>query len=310
MLQLQKTFYRIIMDISAFYQIYASAFSQTDDLIYLLDKDGFLIDCNDKLLHFLGFDKIEGNSPGLIYDMMSKQGLWTSEQLQSFMQHDIDALISAKKKIDQQAIINNKGSILYFELSRTPLSDPAGNILGLIVILRNVTKEKQLTSQLKNIKAQSRNNSLNGDSLFSEKTRPKETTKILLIEDNLIAQKVEKSILMACRCFIDVVATPKQACELFKPGKYDLIFMDLTLDDGNGYNLTAVLRKSEQGSKFRVPIIALTGHDPAEVGLNCEDSEMDGIIQKPLTIDQAKQLIRRYVDNSDVEIKGFRPFNQ
>lgn len=298
------------MDISAFYQLYSSAFSQTDDLVYLLDKDGFLIDCNDKLLQFLGFDNIEDNSPGSIYDMMRKQGLWTSEQLDNFVQHDIDAMMSGKKMVEQQSIINTKGSVSHFEFSRTPLTDSSGNNVGLVVTLRDVTKQKQLSSQLKKLKKQSHYNTLDGKSLFSENTKQPETTKILLVEDNHIAQKAEKSILMACRCFIDVAATQKQAGELFKPGKYDLVLMDLTLGDDNGYTLTAILRKREQGSKFRVPIIALTGHDPTVVGFNCEDSEMDGIIKKPLTIEQAKQLIKRYVDNSNVDVKGLRPFKQ
>lgn len=292
-------------------QIYASAFSKMEDLIYLLDKDGFLIDCNHNLLRFLGFDHIEDNSTDAIYEMMHKQGLWTSEQIENFKQYDIDALMSGKSKIDQQAIINNNGSVIYVEFSRIPLSDKSGNSLGLIVTLRDLTKQKQLNEQIKNLKAQLRyNNKLSNNSFLSEDTSEIKTLKILLIEDNLIAQKAEKTILMTCKCLTDVVATPRQADEIFKPGKYDLVLMDLTLEEGDGYHLTAALRKREQGSNFRVPIIALTGHDPSVVGYNCEDAEMDGIIRKPLTVEQAKQLIQRYIRHANVDVKGLKQFKQ
>lgn len=290
-------------------QIYASAFSKTGDFLYILDKNGFLIDCNHNLLRFLGFSHIEDKTIGAIYEMMHKQGLWTSEQIEKFQQQDIDVMMSGRSRVEEQAMINNHGSILYFEISRLPLADKSGNALGLLVVLRDLTKQKQLNTQLRNIKSQLRySNPLAVSS--PEKGTQINALKILLIEDNLVAQKAEKTVLMSCKCLTDVVATPKQADELFKPGKYDLVLMDLTLEEGDGYQLTASLRKREQGSNFRVPIIALTGHDPTVVGFNCEDAEMDGILRKPLTIEQAKQLIQRFIRHINVDVKGLKEFKQ
>lgn len=292
-------------------QIYASAFSKMGDLIYLLDKDGFLIDCSHNLLRFFGFNRIEDNSIGAIYEMMGKEGLWTSQQIQNFQQHDIDAMLSGRNSKEEQAIINNHGSVLYFEISRIPLADKSGNALGLLVVLRDLTKLKQLNTQLRSAKSQLRySHRLSGATSHSEISQQISALKILLIEDNVIAQKAEKTVLMSCKCMTDVVATPQQADEIFKPGKYDLVLMDLTLEEGDGYQLTATLRKREQGSNYRVPIIALTGHDPTVVGFNCEDAEMDGILRKPLTVEQANQLIQRYVRHVDVSVKGLREFKQ
>jgi PAS domain S-box-containing protein len=294
------------MENSPILELYRSAFTKLDDPIYLLDKEGFLIDCNPKLLRFLGFESIKDNSIGAIYEMMRNQGLWTTEQIQTFQRNDIDAILSGEKNIEQQALINSNGSILYFEIARLPLSDSAGNALGLVVILRDQTKEKQLHEQLKNLKSRLRYSNNLSSERHSEAHESK--LKILLIEDNPIAQKAEKMILMSCRCLTDVVATPTQAHEVFKPGKYDLVLMDLTLEEGDGYHLTATLRKREQGSNYRVPIIALTGHDPTVVGFNCEDAEMDGIMRKPLTVEQANQLIQRYIRHVDVSVKGLKEF--
>ncbi|WP_274519573.1 hypothetical protein [Legionella gratiana] len=40
------------MENSAALQIYARAFTKMDNMVYLIDKDGFLIDCNAHLVRF------------------------------------------------------------------------------------------------------------------------------------------------------------------------------------------------------------------------------------------------------------------
>jgi PAS domain-containing protein len=53
---IKKLFFWMNMKNLSLPQFYASAFSQMNDLVYLLDKDGFLVDCNHNFLHFLGLD--------------------------------------------------------------------------------------------------------------------------------------------------------------------------------------------------------------------------------------------------------------
>jgi len=289
-------------------QIYQHAFEKTDALVYLLGQDGLPLACNYNLLKFLGFEKIEQNS---IYSMMQQQGLWTSQQIQTIKQKDLEILASGKKKLDEQTLIRDNGAILFFEISRIPLLDASGSPLGLMVTLRDITNQKQLDEQLKDMKMQLRfaNKFIgNTDEADAEVTAQVKAIKVLLVEDNLLTQKAEKSVLMSCRCLADAVATPEQVCEIFKPGKYNLILMDIGLEKGNGYQITAALRKSEEGSGFRVPIIALTASDLTMVGLDCEDAEMDGIMHKPLTAEKANQLIQRYIRHANINVKGLNVF--
>ncbi len=288
--------------------VYVSAFSQIDELIYILDESCSLIDCSDKLLHFLGFNHIKEVSTKSIYDLLLKKGLWTSEQVSHYQEKDIQVIISGQKQEEEQALINSNGSVIYFKLSRNPLSDGAGNALGLAVSMRDVTELKQLHHQLKTLKKQLRYKLGPSASYNEETTTTPNPLKILIVEDNQIDQKAERGILMTFRCLTDIAASQQQAEEIFQPGKYDLVLMDLGLDQGNGYQLTALLRKKEQGSPYRVPIIALTGQDPETAGFECEDVEMDGILSKPLTVELAKQLIQHYVHHNQVNVKGLRAF--
>lgn len=288
-------------------QIFKSAFERMDALMYILDQDGKLIDCNQHFLQLFGIEYIKDQS---IYQLMQEQGTWTSHQIQNFQQSDVHARLSGKRKVEEQTLLQGSGVVFNFEISRTPLLDDAKNPVGLLVIMRDITQQKQLDEQLKALKGQLRfaNNKMMGQTEGDASTASK-TAKVLLIEDNPITQRIEKTILTNCRCVTDAVATPDEVDEIFQPGKYDLVLMDIGLEKGNGYQVTGVLRKRESGSVYRVPIIALTGYNPSEVGFECDDAEMDGILQKPLTPEQARQLVQRYIHHhTDVTVKGLKVF--
>jgi CheY-like chemotaxis protein len=289
-------------------KIYISAFEKMDSLQYLLDREGHLLACSQNLLRFLGFEYSEKS----IYEMMHRQRHWTSQQIQQFQSHDLDVLISGKKTIENQILVDGIEDMSYFKISRIPLLDESGVIFGLMVVWQDITQQKQLEEQLKetNIQLLHTRIMLGLSPAEDETNTGRKSVKVLLIEDNLITQKVERNILAACRCITDVVSSPEQVNEIFRPGKYDLVLMDIGLEKGNGYQVTSVLRQKEAGTDFRVPIIALTGLAEAEVSMDCDDAEMDGILCKPLTPEQAKQLIQHYVDHTNVMVKGLKEFKQ
>ena len=290
--------------------IYKLAFEKMDAPSYLLDANGQLSDCNRLLLDFLGVAAQNENS---IYNMFHRHGLWTRQQIQNFQQDDMGAIVSGIKSKKEQSVIHESGDVLYFEFVRIPLFDESGNAFGLMVTIYNVTKQKLMGTKLK--EKEERLNYVNKLIDHSDKSVAKDINvtrvmKVLIVEDNLITQKVEKKLLLSLHCLTDVVETVAQVSEIFKPGKYDLALVDLGLGsgNGNGYQATCILREMEHGSSFRVPIIALTGAELNSVEYECDDSEMDGIISKPLTYEQAKQLIRRYVLHANVTVPGLKAF--
>lgn len=289
---------------------YRMIFEKMDMASYLLDVEGRLVACNRKLLRFLGIDSQYDNS---IYTMFRQQGLWTSQQIQQIQYEDSAALISGQNNTTIRQAIHASGRIVYFEFIRTPLFDESGLGFGLMVGIRDVTQQKHMEEKLRSLEERLKYcNTLSHTPVESAMATAcsDKIPKILIVEDNLITQKEEDKVLKLCHCYTDVVATLKQVKEIFMPGKYDLALVDLGLGsgNGNGYQVTALLREMEKGGQFRVPIIALTGADLSTVASDCDDSEMDGMLAKPLTYDQAKQLIQRYVQHVDVEVTGLRAF--
>ena len=127
-----------------------------------------------------------------------------------------------------------------------------------------------------------------------------------MVEDNLVAQKVEQALLTALNCQVDIAESGEQAIKLFSPGKYDLVFMDIGLQDTSGYIVAKKFRELEEETRYHVPIIALTSYQADVVKDDCIDYSMDGVITKPLTSDQAMKIIGHYVYQENISIDGLQ----
>lgn len=78
---------------------------------------------------------------------------------------------------------------------------------------------------------------------------------ILVVEDSIDIQDL-LTFVLAPIAHIQKVSSVKSALEAFENNKFDLILMDVMLDDGDGFNLTALIRQKPNGKT--VPVIFLT----------------------------------------------------
>ncbi len=131
-----------------------------------------------------------------------------------------------------------------------------------------------------------------------------DTPKVLLVEDNLIAQKVAKNLLETLGCDVDVAENGDGSLALFWPGKYDVVFMDIGLQDTSGYIVAQKIREQENDTEYHVPIIALTSYQAEVIKNDCREYFMAGAITKPLRMDQAEQIIQHYIYDKNVMVDG------
>ncbi len=129
---------------------------------------------------------------------------------------------------------------------------------------------------------------------MQEAIHTKFSPRILLVEDNLAVQRIQSSLLTSMSCIVDVANCGEEALGTFKPGKYDLIFMDIGLPDIQGDAVSMHIRKIEEGSGMRTPIIALTAHMTQDITEHCFAAGMEDVLSKPLSLEQAKQIIQNY----------------
>jgi two-component system, sensor histidine kinase and response regulator len=105
--------------------------------------------------------------------------------------------------------------------------------------------------------------------------------RILLVEDNMINQKVALAMLSGTGYQIDAVTDGAAAVEAFALERYDAILMDCQMPGMNGYQATAAIRESE-GPGRHTPIIALTAGARSEDRTRCLSGGMDGYLVKPV----------------------------
>ncbi|MFC2138719.1 response regulator, partial [Bacteroidota bacterium] len=114
---------------------------------------------------------------------------------------------------------------------------------------------------------------------------PLNESNVLLVEDNIINQKIVILSLKKSVKNIDVANNGKEALDMFGTSKYDLILMDIQMPIMNGIVTTKKIREIESSSNTHTPIIAITANALLGDKENCLAAGMDDYISKPFQIE-------------------------
>jgi CheY-like chemotaxis protein len=106
---------------------------------------------------------------------------------------------------------------------------------------------------------------------------------ILIIEDNVLNQKILYYNLMKENFEVQVSSTGEDAITKLRNKRYDIILVDLMLPGINGYETTKQLRKIEKllYNDQKILIIAITANTLNNDKERCLSNGMDGYIAKP-----------------------------
>lgn len=103
---------------------------------------------------------------------------------------------------------------------------------------------------------------------------------VLLVEDNIINQKVGVKILEKKGVKVEVAENGKRAVEMLEKSAYDLVLMDLQMPEMNGFEATVHIRTKMNGIS-NVPIIAITAAALQGEYEKCMAAGMNDYILKP-----------------------------
>jgi len=132
--------------------------------------------------------------------------------------------------------------------------------------------------------------SVQKDELSKEKTILQapillENANVLLVEDNLINQKIVVLSLKKMVKTIDIASNGKEALDKFGTSKYDIILMDIQMPIMNGIVSTKKIREIEASTTSHTPIIAITANALLGDKEECIEAGMDDYISKPFQIE-------------------------
>jgi PAS domain S-box-containing protein len=124
---------------------------------------------------------------------------------------------------------------------------------------------------------------------------PSTILRVLLAEDNAVNQRLASRLLEKRGHRVQVVANGREALAVLEKETFDLIFMDVQMPEMDGFEATAAIRKKEQGSGIRQPIIALTAHAMKGDRERCVSAGMDGYLSKPIRVEELDEILEKYV---------------
>ncbi|CAI7763002.1 unnamed protein product, partial [Closterium sp. NIES-53] len=131
---------------------------------------------------------------------------------------------------------------------------------------------------------------------------PKLSGRILLAEDNLINQKVAKSMLAQLGVTIDIANNGVEAVSLFQKNKYNLILMDCQMPEMDGWAASRRIRELEaQQAQPSVTIVALTANALKGDREQCLAAGMTDYMSKPVSKAALERVLRQYLDKASTE---------
>jgi two-component system sensor histidine kinase/response regulator len=120
-------------------------------------------------------------------------------------------------------------------------------------------------------------------------------TKILLVDDNVVNQKLTSLQLQRLGYGVDIAGDGREALEMLARRSYALVLMDCNMPVMDGYEATRAIRAKEQATGGHIPIIAVTANALSGDKERCLDAGMDAYLAKPVKLQALQQAVEHWL---------------
>ncbi|MGH1471380.1 MAG: ATP-binding protein [Cellvibrionaceae bacterium] len=172
------------------------------------------------------------------------------------------------------------------------------------IIQSNTETKNSAQSAEENLLTSSAQDSFTLNNTFDGKT-------ILLVEDNIVNQKVAKGILTKFGLETIEANNGQEAIDLLEKNDahtFDAILMDIEMPVLNGISASKAIRTQSKWN--HLPIIAMTAHAMVGDKERCLDAGMNDYIPKPITPNQLIQTLAKYIVNDSSRQQTFNANGQ
>jgi CheY-like chemotaxis protein len=120
--------------------------------------------------------------------------------------------------------------------------------------------------------------------------------KVLLVEDNVLNQKLMSINLSKLKCVVAIANNGLEGVELFKIQQFDVILMDLMMPVMDGFEASREIRRIEKEESERgyTPIVAFTANTLNNDIQKCIENGMNYLMEKPFNAYKFIEIIESF----------------
>ncbi len=118
--------------------------------------------------------------------------------------------------------------------------------------------------------------------------------RVLLVEDNVVNQRVALRMLQRLGCEVTVANHGREAVEWVEKRAFDLVLMDCQMPEMDGYSATRAIRDRETDPDARTVIVAMTANAMSGDRERCLESGMDDYVTKPIRLERLKSTLDKW----------------
>jgi len=125
---------------------------------------------------------------------------------------------------------------------------------------------------------------------------------ILVVDDNIVNQKLASKILQKMGHQVDIVENGQLGVDSVAAGAYDIVFMDCQMPVMDGYAAVGAIRERETKANLdRLPVVAMTANAMSGDREKCLAAGMDDYITKPFKPKDFKEAVATWIESGEGE---------
>ena len=123
--------------------------------------------------------------------------------------------------------------------------------------------------------------------------------RVLVADDSAVNREVAMEALLRLGVEATLVADGRQAVDALAGGGFDLVLMDGSMPELDGYEATLEIRRREtEAGAARMPVVALTAHVVGSAAHRWRDAGMDAVLTKPFTLAALASVLGQFMSPS------------
>jgi len=118
---------------------------------------------------------------------------------------------------------------------------------------------------------------------------------LLVVDDIFVNRILLKEIISQIDCECKLASNGKEAIKQLESQRFDLVLMDIEMPVMNGLETTKYIRNEMKEPISKMPIVALTAHNPNDFFDEFNSAGFDELVTKPYLVNKIRELVDKFI---------------